>query len=142
MGGASIVVLPEMWNTGYDLTRLEEIADVNGEETKKLFSQLSKECQIHIVGGSVSTKKEGKFYNTMYVSNSLGEVVAEYDKAHLFKLMDEHLYMKAGNEKNLFTLDGVKMGGIICYDLRFPEWTRIHTVERRKSHVYTCTMAS
>ena len=56
-GGASIVVLPEMWNTGYDLTRLEEIADVNGEETKKLLTELSKECQFHIVGGSVSTKK-------------------------------------------------------------------------------------
>lgn len=128
-GGASIVVLPEMWNTGYDLTRLEEIADVNGEETKKLLTELSKECQIHVVGGSVSTKKEGKFYNTMYVTNSLGEIVSEYDKAHLFKLMDEHLYLEAGNEKNLFTLDGVKMGGMICYDLRFPEWMRAHVLE-------------
>ncbi|WP_313890863.1 carbon-nitrogen family hydrolase [Psychrobacillus sp.] len=130
--GAEIVVLPEMWNTGYDLTRLEEIADVEGIETKNLFSKLSKELQIHIVGGSVSTKKGGKFYNTMYVTNASGELIAEYDKAHLFKLMDEHLYLEAGNEKNLFTLDGIKMGGIICYDLRFPEWTRAHTLNGAK----------
>lgn len=130
--GANIVVLPEMWNTGYDLTRLEEIADVNGEETKKLLTKLSKECQVHIVAGSVSMKKEGKFYNTMYVTNSVGDIVAAYDKAHLIKLMDEHIYFEAGNEKNLFTLDGVKMGGIICYDLRFPEWTRMHTLNGAK----------
>ncbi|MFJ5769679.1 carbon-nitrogen family hydrolase [Psychrobacillus sp. NPDC093180] len=130
--GANTVVLPEMWNTGYDLTRLEEIADVNGEETKKLLSQLSKELNIHIVGGSVSIKKGDKFYNTMYVTNALGEVVGEYDKAHLIKLMDEHLYLEAGSEKNVFTLDGVKMGGIICYDLRFPEWTRAHSLNGAK----------
>lgn len=130
--GASLVVLPEMWNTGYDLTRLTEIADREGQETKELFSRLSKELTIHIVGGSVSTKKGDGFYNTMYVTNSLGELVAEYDKAHLFKLMDEHLYLEAGGQKNLFKLDGIEMGGIICYDLRFPEWTRAHTLNGAK----------
>lgn len=130
--GANLVVLPEMWNSGYDLTRLEEIADVNGEEAKKLLSKLSKELNLHIVGGSVSINRGDKFYNTMYVTNTFGEVVAEYDKAHLIKLMDEHLYFEAGNEKNLFTLDGIQMGGIICYDLRFPEWTRVHSLNGAK----------
>lgn len=130
--GAKIVVLPEMWNTGYDLKRLKEIADLEGETTKKLFSRLSKELNIHIVGGSVSTKKGEQFYNTMYVTNSHGEIISEYNKAHLFKLMDEHHYLEEGNEKNLFTLDGIKMGGIICYDLRFPEWIRTHVLSGAK----------
>ena len=130
--GAKIVVLPEMWNTGYDLTRLEEIADVDGNKTKKLFSDLSKELNIHIVGGSVSTKKGDNFFNTMYVTDTAGEVVAEYNKAHLFKLMDEHHYLNEGNEKNLFSIDGVQMAGIICYDLRFPEWTRVHALDGAK----------
>lgn len=130
--GAKIVVLPEMWNTGYDLTRLDEIADVEGQDTKKLFSQLSKDLKIYIVGGSVSTKKGDKFYNTMYVSSDSGEIVSEYNKAHLFKLMDEHLYLEEGNQKNLFSIDGVEMGGIICYDLRFPEWTRVHVLDGAK----------
>lgn len=122
--GAEIVVLPEMWNTAYDLSRLEDIADREGSETKSLLSKLAKELHIHIVGGSVSTKKGNGFYNTMYVANTHGEIVAEYDKAHLFKLMDEHVYLEAGNEKNIFALNDVQMGGVICYDLRFPEWFR------------------
>lgn len=130
--GAKVVVLPEMWNTGYDLTRLEEIADVEGQDTKKLFTELSKELSIYIIGGSVSTKKGNKFYNTMYVTNDYGDIIAEYNKAHLFKLMDEHLYLEEGNEKNLFTVDGTEMSGIICYDLRFPEWTRVHALNGAK----------
>ncbi|MEK5215561.1 carbon-nitrogen family hydrolase [Psychrobacillus sp. FSL H8-0487] len=132
MLNAEIVVLPEMWNTGYDLTNLEEIADVNGEDTKSLLARLAKELHIHIIGGSVSTKRGNHFFNTMYVVNNIGEVIAEYDKAHLFKLMDEHLYLEAGTDKNIFTLNDVDMGGVICYDLRFPEWFRTHSLAGAK----------
>ena len=127
--GTDVIVLPEMWNTGYALDRLDDLADANGEQTKKLLSRLAKEYSVNIVGGSVATKKNDKFYNTMYVFNRAGEVVSEYDKAHLFKLMDEHLFMSAGEQANIFTLDGVMCGGIICYDLRFPEWTRTHVLQ-------------
>lgn len=126
MLSAEIVVLPEMWNSAYDLTRLEELADVNGEKTKNLLTKLAKELHIHIIGGSVSTKKDNHFFNTMYIVNNTGELIAEYDKAHLFKLMDEHLFLEAGSNKNIFTLSDVEMGGVICYDLRFPEWFRAH----------------
>jgi len=132
MLNAEIVVLPEMWNTGYDLTNLEKIADVNGEETKNLLIRLAKELHIHIIGGSVSTKKDNHFFNTMYVVNNIGEIIAGYDKAHLFKLMDEHLYLEAGTDKNIFKLNDVDMGGVICYDLRFPEWFRIHSLAGAK----------
>lgn len=132
MLNAEIVVLPEMWNTGYDLTNLEEIADVNGEDTKSLLTRLAKELHIHIIGGSVSTKRGNHFFNTMYVVNNIGEVIAGYDKAHLFKLMDEHLYLEAGTDKNIFTLNDVDMGGVICYDLRFPEWFRTHSLAGAK----------
>ncbi|MFJ7826346.1 carbon-nitrogen family hydrolase [Psychrobacillus sp. NPDC096623] len=132
MLNAEVVVLPEMWNTAYDLNRLEEIADVDGKETKNLLIRLAKELHIHIIGGSVSTKKDNHFYNTMYIVNSIGEIISEYDKVHLFKLMDEHLYLKAGTNKNIFTLNDVKMGGVICYDLRFPEWFRVHSLAGAK----------
>lgn len=132
MLNAELVVLPEMWNTAYDLTRLEDIADVNGEQTKKLLSQLAKDLHVHIIGGSVSTKKNGLFYNTMYVINNQGKIISEYDKAHLFKLMDEHLYLEEGIDKNVFSLNDVPMGGVICYDLRFPEWFRVHALAGSK----------
>lgn len=126
--GADVLVFPEMWNVGYALKDLERLADENGERTKEFFCRLAKQYCVHIVGGSVATKKDGHFFNTMYVANRDGDMVAEYDKAHLFKLMDEHVYMSAGEQANVFTIDGVTCGGVICYDLRFPEWIRTHVL--------------
>lgn len=131
-GGAEIVVLPEMWNTGYALEKLEELADVNGERTKDFLSTLAKELAVHIVGGSVSVKRNGKFYNTMYTYNKDGEQVGEYSKVHLFRLMDEHLYLESGDTMNRFALGDIEAGGVICYDIRFPEWLRSHALDGAK----------
>ncbi|NHW59711.1 carbon-nitrogen family hydrolase, partial [Escherichia coli] len=49
-----VVVLPELWTTGYDLTRLGEIADPNGEETIAFMSKLAKKFHVHIVAGSTA----------------------------------------------------------------------------------------
>lgn len=130
--GATVVVLPELWNTGFDLKRLEEIADVDGEKTKNWLAELSEELGINIVGGSVATKKSDGFYNTMYVTNKEGEVISEYDKVHLFSMVNEHHYLQQGNKKNVFTIEGVPMGGVICYDIRFPEWLRMHVLDGAK----------
>lgn len=129
---AEIIVLPEMWNTGYALEKLPELADPNGERTKVFLQGLASELGVHIVGGSVSTKKGGKFYNTMYTFNKKGELVGEYDKAHLFKLMDEHLYLESGNNMNRFELGDIEAAGVICYDIRFPEWLRTHALAGAK----------
>lgn len=129
---ADVIVFPEMWNTGYALKGLETLADKNGEQTKNMLSRLAKQHDMHIVGGSVATKKTQGFFNTMYVANRNGDIVAEYDKAHLFPLMDEPVYMQAGQAKNIFKLDHVECGGVICFDLRFPEWIRAHVLDGAK----------
>ena len=126
---ADVIVFPEMWNVGYALKDLDQLADQDGEKTRALFSRLAEQYKVNIVGGSVATKRDDKFFNTMYVTNRNGEMIAKYDKAHLFKLMDEHVYMSAGEQANVFTLDGVTCGGVICYDLRFPEWIRTHVLK-------------
>ncbi|WP_431028988.1 carbon-nitrogen family hydrolase [Lysinibacillus sp. LZ02] len=130
--GAEIIVLPEMWNTGYALEKLAELADVNGERTKAFLTGLAKELRVHIVGGSVSVKRDNKFYNTMYTVNQEGELVGEYAKAHLFRLMDEHLYLEAGSDMNRFALGDLEAAGVICYDIRFPEWLRSHALAGAK----------
>ncbi|MGX9133062.1 carbon-nitrogen family hydrolase [Rummeliibacillus sp. JY-2-4R] len=130
--GAELIILPEMWNTGYALEKLEELADINGERTKKFLQSLATELHIQIIGGSVATKKGEDFFNTMYTVNDRGEIVGEYDKAHLFRLMDEHLYLSAGEGKNNFELGDVKAAGVICYDIRFPEWLRLHALNGAK----------
>ncbi|MDQ0243838.1 putative amidohydrolase [Bacillus fengqiuensis] len=122
-----ILVLPELWSTGYDLTRLQDIADENGEKTKQFFSAFAQKYGVAIVAGSVAKKTEKGITNTMYVFNHKGELVSEYSKLHLFKLMDEHVYLQAGETQNLFTLHDTSCAGFICYDIRFPEWMRVHT---------------
>ena len=130
--GAEIIVLPELWNTGFALEKLEELADVNGERTQQFLCGLAKELCVHIVGGSVSVKRGDKFYNTMYTFDRTGKLVGEYSKAHLFRLMDEHLYLEAGDEMNRFALGDIEAAGVICYEIRFPEWLRSHALDGAK----------
>lgn len=126
--GAELIILPELWNTGYALKQLEELADVDGMRTKAFLSSLAKELGVYIVGGSVAIKRENQFFNTMFSFNQMGELIGEYSKAHLFRLMDEHLYFEAGNNLNCFQLGELEAGGVICYDIRFPEWLRSHAL--------------
>lgn len=132
-GGADVVVFPEMWNTGYALDQLTRLADQNGQTTKELFEHLALQYQIGIVGGSVAVKEGKNFYNRTLVVDPLGQVVGQYDKVHLFRLMNEHRYLQAGNRENYFRLAGVPSASFICYDLRFPEWIR--TVARHGAAV-------
>ncbi|MBQ0138207.1 MAG: carbon-nitrogen family hydrolase [Kurthia sp.] len=130
--GAEMIVLPEMWNTSYALKQLEGMADIDGNRTKAFLSKLAKELQVHIIGGSVATKKGDEFYNTMLIVDNKGDIISEYDKVHLFRLMDEHLYLSSGNTQNNFKLGEVDAAGVICYDIRFPEWLRLHAINGAK----------
>lgn len=119
-----IIVLPELWNTGYFPTPLEKYADKNAERTAEFISKLSKELNVNIVGGSVVAEVDGKFYNRCLVSNREGEIVATYDKTHLFTFAGEEKVFTPGEKIVTVELDGVKCGLSICYDLRFPEFIR------------------
>lgn len=119
-----VVVLPEMWNVSFFPKNVQEIADEEGERAKKLLSQLTKEFNINIVGGSVATKKNGKLYNTSYSFNREGKLIHEYHKVHLFSPSGEHEVFSPGSKLGIFELDGRKVGVATCYDLRFVEWIR------------------
>ncbi|AIQ44894.1 hydrolase [Paenibacillus sp. FSL R7-0273] len=125
--GTGCVLLPELWTTGYDLTRLEGIADPEGQGVKAMMSGLARELGIHIVAGSVASRQPAGITNSMYIFDRSGGLAGEYSKLHLFRLMDEHLYLQPGEAKGLFTLDNTLCAGLICYDIRFPEWVRAHT---------------
>ena len=121
---SDIVVLPELWSTGYFPTPLEKYADKNAERTAEFISNLSKKFNINIVGGSVITEDDGQFFNRCLVSNRKGEIVAKYDKTHLFTFAGENRVFTPGKEIVTVELDGIKCGLAICYDLRFPEFIR------------------
>ncbi|MEH7306143.1 carbon-nitrogen family hydrolase [Neobacillus drentensis] len=125
----NVIVLPELWTTGYDLTRLNEIADDYALQTIEFLQKAAKKYQVHFVGGSVANREKNGVKNTLLIINKEGKLVHKYSKLHLFKLMDEHLYLEAGSQKGLFEIENNKFAGSICYDIRFPEWIRAHSAE-------------
>ena len=127
--GPDVVVLPETWNTGFFPKDLNPCADRDGERTKLVFSSLARELDVNIVCGSVANRKGDGYYNTAYVFDRTGAVIAEYDKTHLFTPSGEHQSFRPGSHTCRFTLEGRSCGLIICYDIRFPELTRTMTLE-------------
>ncbi|TBL79685.1 carbon-nitrogen family hydrolase [Paenibacillus thalictri] len=119
-----VIVFPEMWNTGYALERIQQLADENGERTDALLSAFSRKHGVNIVGGSIAEKKEDQIFNTIYVYDREGNKVADYSKIHLFRLMDEEKYLVSGDKIGSAHIDEVAAGVMICYDIRFPELAR------------------
>ena len=124
-----VLVLPETWNTGFfPRENLQALCDRDGSRVKQVFGALAERYQVNIVAGSVSNVRGSKVYNTAMVFDRTGACIASYDKTHLFTPMGEDNYYTPGDRLCSFTLDGVKCGLIICYDVRFPELTRSLTV--------------
>lgn len=123
--GADIAVLSELWDTSFYPSDVREKADEEGLLAQAFLQDLAKSCNIHIVGGSIARRHEGNLYNTTYVVRRDGSLVSSYDKCHLFTPGKEDKAFTAGKELNVFSLDGVTMASIICYDVRFGEWVRM-----------------
>ena len=123
--GADVAVLPETWNLGFfPKENLAGLAEPDGGESRALLSSLAAQHHINLVGGSLVTRRGDRVYNTAYVFDREGRQVARYDKIHGFSPSGEHAYFQHGDRLCTFSLDGVKMGIIICYDLRFCELAR------------------
>ncbi|SFK89645.1 Carbon-nitrogen hydrolase [Paenibacillus sp. 1_12] len=119
-----VIIFPEMWNTGYALERIHELADVEGQRTHALLSEFARKHEVNIIGGSIAEKQGDQIYNTIYAYDREGSRIADYSKIHLFRLMDEEKYLEQGSHIGQFELDGVSSGMMICYDIRFPELAR------------------
>lgn len=128
-----IIVLPELWTTGYDLTRLAEISDDYAKTALSFLKDQAKKYNVSFVGGSVPKKTSKGIYNTLLIVDQNGNEIHQYSKLHLFKLMSEHKYLSPGNTNGLFELNSELFAGFICYDIRFPEWIRTHTVKGAKA---------
>jgi predicted amidohydrolase len=119
-----VILFPEMWNTGYALDRIRDIADRSGERTAEFVSGFCRKHRVNVIAGSVSELAGDQVRNTIFAFDRDGNRTAEYSKIHLFRLMDEEKYLHAGDKIGLLDVDGIPAGMMICYDIRFPELTR------------------
>lgn len=121
---SDVILLPELWSTGYYPTPVENFADSGGRRTIDFLCAAAEKFSVNIIGGSVIVESGGKIFNRCLVANRRGEIVAAYDKVHLFSFAHEGDVFSAGDTVATVELDGVRCGLAICYDLRFPEFMR------------------
>ncbi|RED60383.1 carbon-nitrogen family hydrolase [Cohnella lupini] len=119
-----LIVLPEMWNTGYALTEIQVLADPDGRRTKEVISDFCRKHGISVLAGSIAQLRAEGVTNTVHVFDRTGAEVSEYSKIHLFQLMNEHLHLESGDKLGTFDLEGIPAAVMICYDIRFPELAR------------------
>jgi len=116
-----MIVLPEMFTTGFSM-HPQQIAETMQGETIKWMRRLASEKQAAIVG-SIIISENNTYYNRFLFVHPSGEI-NQYNKKHLFTLAGEHEAYTSGKEKLLVDFKGWKVCPLICYDLRFPVWAR------------------
>ena len=116
-----IVILPEMFSTGFTM----QIENLKKPVGKQAFDWLKNKAETldKIVVGSILTEQNGKYYNRMYWMRPDG-TYDYYDKRHLFHQGGEDKVMTAGNKKTIVSYKNHKFLLQICYDLRFPVWSK------------------
>jgi predicted amidohydrolase len=122
--GSDTVIFPELWSTAYDLTHASRYASSLTSDLFADLSALARRTGIYLLGSTLSLLGENQFGNTLTVFAPDGTLLADYSKIHLFRLMDEHQYLTAGDKPVLVDLPFGRAGLAICYDLRFPELFR------------------
>ena len=120
--GADLYIFPEMFSTGF-CTFPEGIAETEGQTLNWMKRKAAKINSA--LAGSVAIHENGKYYNRFYFVKPDGEVV-HYDKKHLFTFGGEHERFTAGDERVVGEYKGVRILLEVCYELRFPIWSRNH----------------
>ncbi|MEP5614121.1 MAG: amidohydrolase [Cyclobacteriaceae bacterium] len=116
-----LIILPEMFTTGFSMNA-EKLAEPVGGKTFKWMRQMAKQKNAAVTGSYIV--KEGKnYFNRLYFVYPDGSS-NEYDKKHLFTLANEHETYVPGDKKVIIDYRGWKICPLICYDLRFPVWSR------------------
>lgn len=116
-----LIVLPEMFTTGFSMNAAE-VSEPPGGKTFKWMRQMATQKKAAITGSYIVREGE-HYYNRLYFVYPDGNS-KQYDKKHLFTLANEHETYQPGSERLIVEYKGWKIHTMICYDLRFPVWAR------------------
>ncbi len=116
-----LIVLPEMFTTGFTM-KPQNIALSEDDGTVEWMKRMAQQYNVAMVG-SIIFQENGKFFNRLYFVSPEGALEI-YDKKHTFTLAGEDEVYEAGKEKLIFEYKGFRICPMICYDLRFPVWSR------------------
>ena len=130
---ADFIILPEMFNCPYSNDKFIEYAEEEHESpTLNTISQLAKANDVYILAGSIPERERGRLYNTSYMFDKTGKIIAKHRKMHLFDIdvkdritFKESDVLTAGDDFTVVDTEFGKIGIGICYDVRFVELARI-----------------
>lgn len=116
-----VVILPEMFTTGFSMNPAAHAENMNGD-TVAWMKRIAREKKI-VLTGSVMIEEHGKYFNRLIWMLPNG-TFGKYDKRHLFAYAHEHEHYTPGNRRLIASVKGWTINLNICYDLRFPVWSR------------------
>lgn len=116
-----VIVLPEMFSTGFSM-HAHELAEPHGDKTFQWMQEIAKKFGSAVVG-SIITQDKGKYFNRLYWVFQDGSF-QHYDKRHLFSFANENQFYAQGTHQIIVHYKGWRIMPLICYDLRFPVWSR------------------
>ncbi len=116
-----LIILPEMFTTGFSM-EVEKLAEVPNLTTFKWLKQISAQTDACVIGSYIV--KENNYYFNRLIAMLPDGTFYQYDKRHLFRMANEHQNYTFGTEKVIFEWRNWKICPQICYDLRFPVWSR------------------
>jgi omega-amidase len=116
-----LVILPEMFSTGFSMNASMLAESMNGITVNWMKAMSAKLNAI--ICGSIIIKEKNKFFNRLLWVTPDGSVM-HYDKRHLFRMAKEDQTYTAGKQKLHVEINGWKIVPLVCYDLRFPVWSR------------------
>jgi predicted amidohydrolase len=120
-GGTDLIVLPETFTTGFSM-EVERVGEPAGGPTVRWLQELSEQLDAAIMG-SVITEEGGQYFNRLLWVTPSGEL-RSYDKRHLFRMAHEHQHFTAGRAAWSVEWRGLRICPQVCYDLRFPVFSR------------------
>ncbi len=116
-----LIVLPEMFTTGFSMNAPDLAETMDGDSVTWMRDMAAK-CDASVCGSIIIADNQ-QYFNRFICASPTGDLHC-YDKRHLFRLADEQDHYAPGDELVIFNLKGWRICPMVCYDLRFPVWSR------------------
>ncbi len=133
-GSSDLLVFPEMFSSGFAYDHLEEIAG-RSPDVMRFMRGISIDRSTHLMF-TMAVRDGDRIVNRAYLMDPDGEVLGHYDKTHLFSPSGEDVHFSGGDGLKMLHMGEIRIGPLICYEIRYPELSRKYVLNGAHILVY------